>query len=209
MGDMVRRKISDEINKAGYFTLMADESRDYSKVEQLAIVFRYVDVDSGIIHEQFLTFVQADNLNANSLTACIRAIIDKYKFDHTKIVSQCYDGAAVMSGNCSGVQQQIQMFAPQAFYIHCYAHCLNLALVDCSKTVPLAWEFFTLIQTQYTFISTSKAHSVFVRVQKEHYPDKPVHQLQGLSDTRWACHQSAVPAICSTFDSLLATLEIL
>ena len=114
-----------------------------------------------------------------------------------------------MGGCCSGVQQQIRTFAPQAFYIHCYAHCLNLALVDCSKSVSLAWEFFALIQTLYTFISTSKAHSIFIKVQKDRYPDKQVHQLQGLSDTRWACRQSAVHAICTTYDSLLATLEIL
>ena len=125
-------------------------------------------------------------------------------------MSQCYDGTAVMSGNCSDVQHQIQMFAPQALYIHCYAHCLNLALVDCSKRVPLAREFFTLNQTLYTSVSTSKTHALFIRVQKERYPDKPVHQLQGLSNTRWACHQSAVHAICSTLCySLLETLEIL
>ena len=41
------------------------------------------------------------------------------------------------------------------------------------------------------------------------YPDKQVHQLQRLSDTRWACQQSAVHAICTTFDLLLVTLEIL
>ena len=68
-----------------------------------------------------------------------------------------------MGGCCSDVQQQIRTFAPQAFYIHCYAHCLNLALVDCSKSVSLAWEFFALIQTLYTFIST---YSTFVKVQK-------------------------------------------
>ena len=132
------------------------------------------------IHERFLTFVEAENLNAESLTGYIKSIIDKYKFDISKIVSQCYDGAAVMSGNCSGVQHRIQMFAPQALYIHCYAHCLNVALVNCSKRVLLAWEFFTLTQTLCTFVSTSKAHALFIRVQKERYPDKPVHQLQGL-----------------------------
>ena len=121
---------------------MADENKDCSKTEQLTIIFRYANVDNGVIHERFLTFVQADKLNAESLTGYIKGVIDKYKFDHKKIVSQCYDGAAVMGGCCSGVQQQIRTFTPQAFHIHCYAHCLNLALVDCSKSVSLAWEFF-------------------------------------------------------------------
>ena len=74
MGEMVRGKISAEINKVGYFTLMADESKDCSKTEQLAIIFRYTDVDHGVIHERFLTFVQADKLNAESLTGYIKQI---------------------------------------------------------------------------------------------------------------------------------------
>lgn len=44
-------------------------------------------------------------------------------------------------------------------------------------------------------------------MQKKLRPDKQVHQLQQLSDTRWACHQGAVDAICCTFDAVLATLE--
>lgn len=48
---------------------------------------------------------------------------------------------------------------------------------------------------------------MFLKVQKELRPDKPLHQLQQLSDTRWACRQGAVHAICCTFDAVLATLE--
>ena len=61
---------------------------------------------------------------------------------------------------------------------------------------------FALIQTLYTFTSTSKAHSIC-------YPDKQVHQLQGLSDTRWACRQSAVHAVCTRWDSLLVLLKMI
>ena len=46
------------------------------------------------------------------------------------MVSQGYDGAAVMSGCVSGVQKRIRDLVPQAIYVHCHAHCLNLVLVD-------------------------------------------------------------------------------
>ena len=42
--------------------------------------------------------------------------------------------------------------------------------------------------------------------QLELHPDKQTRQLQRLSDTRWACRHDAVDAVCSTYDSLLATL---
>ena len=129
-----------------------------------------------------------------------------YQIDPSKMVCQCYDGASVMSGCQSGVQRQVQEFAPHALYIHCYAHCLNLALFDCAKSVPVGWEFFALVQALYTFISTPKSHCV-CKDAKKLRPDKQVHQLQQPSDTRWACRQGAVHAICCIFDAVLATLE--
>ena len=207
MGDMVGKMVCDGVKNAGIFTLMADESKDYSKNEQFSTVFRYVDVDTGVMYERFLTFVHATSCNAVSLTCYIKEILNKYQIDPSKTVCQCYDGASVMSGCHSGVQSQVKEFAPKALYIHCYAHCINLALVDCCKSVSGGWELFSIMQSLYTFISTFKSHSIFVRVQKELHPDKQIHQLQHLSDTRWACRQGAVHAICCTFDSILETLE--
>ena len=114
-----------------------------------------------------------------------------------------------MSGHCTGVQQRVKQIAPQALYVHCYAHCLNLVLVDTTKTVPQASEFFALMETLYVFISTSKAHTVYIQQQNLLHPDKPKHQLQKLSDTCWTCRFAAVEAVCSTFDAILATLQCL
>ena len=58
------------------------------------------------------------------------------------MVSQGYDGASVMSGNISVVQQRMKEVAPYAVYIHCCAHTLYLALVDCAKRVQVACDFF-------------------------------------------------------------------
>jgi hypothetical protein len=41
-------------------------------------------------------------------------------------VGQGYDEAANMAGKFSGVRTRIQTEIPEAYYIHCYAHCLNL-----------------------------------------------------------------------------------
>ena len=110
-----------------------------------------------------------------------------------------------MSGHCSGVQQLIA--APMAVYIHCYAHCLNLVLVDSTKTVPEASEFFALLEMLYVFMSTSKAHTIYIHQQSVLHPNKPLRQLQRLSDTRWPCRFYAVDTVCSTFDAILASLQ--
>ena len=147
--------------QAGFFTLMADESKDCSKIEQFFIVFRYADVDTGIIYERFLTYVHATSCTADSLTSYIKKFLDMYQIDPGKMVCQCYEGASVMSGCKSGVQRQVQNLHP--------AHCRVTAM----PTV-LIWHWLTVsnqclwggsfLQAYYMFISTPKSHSVFLKM---------------------------------------------
>ena len=117
--------------------------RIVAKKEQLAIVVRYVDVEAVKLLEHIFTYVEATALDSSSLSAFILGALRKNQLDPECIVSQGYDGASVMSGRCAGVQQKICEVVPHAAYVHCYAHCLNLVLVD--STVFEASNFFSLI----------------------------------------------------------------
>ena len=206
MAGTVRKGITLAVQNADY--ILADESKDISKQEQLVIVLRYVNMATCNVYERFLTFVKAESLNAESLSDYIFKTLRDYNLDPALIVSQGYDGASVMSGSCSGVQQRIiKMIALNATYVHCYAHCLNLVLVDCVRKVQDASEFFALMELLYVFISSTKAHELFLKKQAQLHPDKQTHQLQRHSDTRWACGYFAVDAICCTYDCVIATLE--
>lgn len=207
MGDIVRNRICSEVRNAVMFSVLVDETKDISKQEQLAIVLRYVDVATASIFERFLTFVKAENLNAESLTKYILDTFEYYRLDISGLVSQGYDGASVMSGKISGVQARIQRFVPSAVYIHCNAHCLNLCLVDSVKAVSYAGEFFALLESLYVFLSSSKCHVMFIHHQQSIYSDKQVRQLQRLLDIRWACRANAVATICCTYQAVLATLK--
>ena len=71
-----------------------------------------------------------------------------------------------MSGCNAGVQALIQAQFPQAVYVHCYAHRLNLVLVDVVKRLPVASNFFALMEAVYVFLSSSKAHEIFLSSQR-------------------------------------------
>ena len=205
LAGIVRHKICTSVQEAGFYSILADETKDMSKQEQLSIVIRYVHCTSVV--ERFLTFVIASDLTAEHLSKYILDTLALHNLDVSMIVSQGYDGASVMSGCCSGVQQRIREIAPQAIYIHCHAHCLNLVLVDCVNNNSHAFEFFCLVQSLYVFMSTAKAHVVYLEMQNRLHPGKQTRQLQRLSDTRWACRYLSLDVIASTFDSILATLE--
>ena len=134
MGKMVREQICSEVRRAGMYSIMVDETKDCSKTEQMSIALRYWDTASMKVNERFLTFVEAKSLTAEDLTKyIINTLKVEYHLDLDSIVSQDYDGASVMSGKNTGVQKRIAEIVPQAIYIHCFAHILNLVLVDSAK----------------------------------------------------------------------------
>ena len=55
MGQEIRREISDEVRCARVYAIMAEESKDISKVAQLSIALRYVI--QGNVYERFIKYV--------------------------------------------------------------------------------------------------------------------------------------------------------
>ena len=101
---------------------------------------------------RFLTYVPAESLAAESLAMNTLTTLRNYQLDPKYIVSQGYDGASVISPNCTGVQPRIREVAPQAIYVHCNTHCLNLCLIDSTKAICEASEFFASLKTVCSFI---------------------------------------------------------
>jgi hypothetical protein len=88
--------------------------------------------------------------------------------DQLKCVAQTYDGAAVMSGDVGDVQAHLKKKHPEAIYVHCYAHELNLVLCHTCKAVSEATEFFNMLESLYSFFSVSLVnHHKFVDTQKK------------------------------------------
>ena len=86
MGELVREKICAEVREAGVYSILVDETKDVSQVEQVAIVIRYVK--KAVIYERFLTYVEASSLDAKSITEYIIGTLTKYQLDLQGIVSR-------------------------------------------------------------------------------------------------------------------------
>ena len=204
LANMVRDEIIREVKESEVFSVIADETKDLKKKEQLSLVLRYYY--NGAVHESFLDFQQATRLDAEGLKDKIIHRLERYGLEYrSNLVGQGYDGASVMSGKHSGVAARIKTDAKHAVYVHCNAHCLNLVLIDTVKAVPEADCFFALLQKLYVYISGSYVHQKWLDVQKEMYEGQP-RELQKLSDTRWACRYLACRNL---MDRLPAVLRVL
>ena len=123
LASSVREVISKEIIEAQYFCIIADETKDISKEEQLSIIVRYFL--NGTICEKFICYTHASKLDATSLCQYILSTLTSMQVDIQNCVAQCYDRASVMSGSCSGVSTQISSINHRAIYVHCYVHRLT------------------------------------------------------------------------------------
>uniref|UniRef100_A0A3B4VHH5 DUF4371 domain-containing protein n=1 Tax=Seriola dumerili TaxID=41447 RepID=A0A3B4VHH5_SERDU len=161
--EMVRNDIVEEVKQSQAFSILADETKDLKKEEQISLVLRYYY--EGTVHESFMHFEHADKLDAAGLTEKIVNSLQKYGLEYREqLVGQGYDGASVMSGR-HGVSARIQSQAKHAFYVHCNAHCLNLVIVDTVKAVPEASCFFSLLQHLYIFLSGLYVHQKWMDIQ--------------------------------------------
>jgi hypothetical protein len=205
MANQVRAEITKELWECEIFSLMVDEGKDVSRTQQLSVVVRYVY--NSAVYESFLDFTPAAKLDSESLTAFILSTLRENGIDIKKCVGQCYDGAAVMSGNLNGVQSRIKAVAPQANYVHCHAHRLNLCLVDVTKEVDAAAKFFSLVEQIYVFISSAAVHSRWLQLQEELFPGETPLALERLSDTRWTCRHKTCSTLLKRLPALIRLLE--
>nr|CAI5867367.1 unnamed protein product [Callosobruchus analis] len=60
-----------------------------------------------------------------------------------------------MSGVYGGLQTLIKEHAPNADYVHCAAHALNLVLNDAARHVREVSTFFDNLEKIYTFFGNS------------------------------------------------------
>lgn len=103
-----------------------------------------------------------------SLSEAIFKISDENKLNRNRCVFQYYDGASVMSRMFSGVQSRISNVIPQAIYVHCHAHRLNLCLINTIRDVTAVKDFFDTIQGIYTFLMNGNTrYELFIKIQKD------------------------------------------
>jgi hypothetical protein len=215
----VQREIRKEIGDAK-FCLLVDESRDESKREQMAVVIRFVD-RNGFTRERFLDIVHVLDTSSATLKHELSAVLVNHQLDVSKLRGQGYDGASNMRGEWNGQQAKFMEECPYAYYIHCFAHQLQLALVAAAKEVPDVHNFFDhLALVVTTVVSSSKRHDELHANQvaeMEHLSElgeletasgaNQVGTLKRPCDTRWSSHYASVSSLLKLYQPTFLVLK--
>ncbi|PVH64542.1 hypothetical protein PAHAL_2G299700 [Panicum hallii] len=215
----IRKHIREEIGDQK-FSILVDETCDISKREQMAIVLRFVDID-GVLQERFFDLVHVRNTKALTLKAEICYVLSTYGFDVQNLRGQGYDGASNMRGELNGLQALVLKECPYAYYVHCYAHRLQLALVAAAKDVVPVTQFFQkLLFIVNTVDSSAKRHDELHDAQvvelarllavDELETGQGANQIRSLKrpgDTRWGSHLGSISSLMDMFNPVSTVLQ--
>jgi hypothetical protein len=131
----------------------------------MTLVFRFVD-NEGFLQEPFFDLIHVTNTKALTPKQQLCSVLSNYAFDVQNLRGQGYNGASNMKGELNRLQALFLKECPYTYYVHCYAHRLQLVLVAASKdVVPVAQSFQKLNFIINTVDSSSKRHDELHNVQ--------------------------------------------
>ena len=159
--ETVIEKVVADINASDIngFTLKADSTRDPINVENVLVVIRFVKEEKA--YETLIGMPLTEKFNANAITSVLLVCINSCGIDSEKMISQCYDGAAVMSGRYDGVPKKIQeTLNKRISYVHYFNYQLHLVVVHALKAIDDVKRFFDSCSSLYNFIRRLKLFSI-------------------------------------------------
>ncbi|XP_047306457.1 zinc finger MYM-type protein 1-like [Impatiens glandulifera] len=177
----------------------------------MAIVLRFVDID-GFLRERFFSIVNVADTTAATLKKEIFDSLGRYDLHIHNMKGQGYDGASNMRGSWNGLQTLFLKDCSCAYYVHCFAHRLQLSLIAAAEKEISIWLFFLKLNSICNLIIASlKRHPELHSTQRneiahmvatgERDTGRGFNQIGNLlrsGKTRWS----------SNFDSLCSMVDM-
>ncbi|CAN1280385.1 Zinc finger MYM-type protein 1 [Linum perenne] len=211
MAKRVRWQIREEVGDA-YFSILVDEAQDASGREQMALILRFVN-SAGILTERFFAIKGVSETSSETLKQVICDVLSQYNLQVEKLRGQGYDGASNMSGKFNGLKALFLKDFPYAYFVHCFAHRLQLTLVSSAKDYDPIWDLINIVK------SSPKRNTELQEHHRRHIDAMleswDIQSGQGANQmttlkrsgaTRWSSHYSSVKSIISMFS---ATVEVI
>ncbi|XP_042400838.1 uncharacterized protein LOC121990842 [Zingiber officinale] len=168
----------------------------------------------------FFGVVHIKDTIASTLKECIFFVLSYHTLDVQNIRGQGYNGASNMRGEWNGLQALILGECPYAYYVHCFAHRLQLTLVAASKEVIPVRHIFTKLSSIINVVSASSkrndqlkvthasniAHLLNINELESGKGLNQIGSLQRAGDTRWSSHLKSISSLIKMFS---ATCEVL
>ncbi|XP_044348017.1 zinc finger MYM-type protein 1 [Triticum aestivum] len=186
----------------------------------MTVVIRFVD-KPGFTRERFLDIVHVSDTSSTTLKEKLSSVLAQHGLVVNNIRGQGYDGASNMRGEWNGLQAKFMEECPYAYYIHYFAHQLQLALVAASKEVADVHTFFDHLALVVNMVVSSSKRNDELQVNQvtemEHLIElseletrsgaNQVGTLQRPCDTRWSSHYASICSLLKLYKPTFLVLK--
>ncbi|XP_019087433.1 PREDICTED: zinc finger MYM-type protein 1-like [Camelina sativa] len=202
------------------FGLLVDESADVSNKGQMAVVFHFFD-KYGIVKERFIGIIHVKETSSLSLKYAIDYLFAKYGLSLKKLRGQGYDGASNIKGEFNGLRSLILKESSSAYYVHCFAHQLQLVVIAVAKKHFEVGEFFEMISVLLNDVGASCKRKDMIRENYRKIVEEGISNgeiktgtglnqevsLQRPGTTRWGSHYKTLLRLVELFSYVVKVLE--
>ncbi|XP_052185166.1 uncharacterized protein LOC127796805 [Diospyros lotus] len=172
MIDLIIKDVGD-----AFFSILIDEFRDISVKEHMSTILRYVN-KTGHVVERFIGIEHVFSTTTLSLKVTIDKLFSRYGLSISRLRGQGYDGASNMQDQFNGLKTLILKENPCAFYVHCFAHQLQLTLVAVAKKHVQVTSLFNLVSRVVNIVGTSLKHCDLLREKQEAIIFEALHNCE-------------------------------
>jgi hypothetical protein len=205
MGNNVLNEIIVSVKLSKYFSISLDSTPDEGHIDQLTLVFRYIERDTPV--ERFLVFMPNQGHKAQDMYDGLISFLNKYNLNIKNCRGQSYDNASAMSGKYNGLQSKVLEINKHAFWIPCATHSLNLVGKAAAECCTAAVEFFDFLEQLYVFFTAStKRYELMVIALSLENTKTRIHVPQRVNTTRWSCRSDATKALMLGYKQFKSTL---
>jgi hypothetical protein len=117
MGKRVLFEITSRIKESRYYSISLDSTPDEGHVDQLTLVFRYMEKANPV--ERFVKFLPNQGHKAQDMFDGLVEFLDEHGIEMSHCRGQSYDNAAAMSGRYNGLQAKVAAQNDLAAWIPC------------------------------------------------------------------------------------------
>jgi hypothetical protein len=173
------------------------------------------------VKERFIGLVHVTETSSSCLKSAIDSLLAKFKLSLKKVRDQGYDGASNMRSEFNGLQSLIMRESRSAYYVHYFAHQLQLVIVAVVRKHKGISNFLTMIHNLLNVVGGSAKRRDMIRDINHEKVTKALgcgqletgrglnqeQCLQRPGDTRWSSHYKTFKSLVDLLSTVVEVLQ--